>query len=301
MTFVKNIACIQRMEVWRPRAWLVGLLATALIQVLDSAGEGLDPSQRPHSRQKRLLWITTDGRLALPPGTHLTITPSLSLPFVRYPPDGFLSNMSISLPFSIDFDMLGLTDNQNPYGVLPPLLGRSLGRKAGSYFADYVAQFLERKRTARSVPPSPKHSQFHGGERALLYTIVEDLLASFGMDGKACLLRAICEVHSHSSIQKFGLVGEIVELFFSASKSPFAELLDEYVQAEVTGRQKRECWPYFKDCPKSLFQPIHNKYTNEDDTDQSEVNDLENQIDIENEDPSELKINLNQRNKYYSM
>lgn len=54
----------------------------------------------PHSRQKRLLWITTDGRLALPPGTHLTITPSLSLPFVRYPPDGFLSNMSISLPFT---------------------------------------------------------------------------------------------------------------------------------------------------------------------------------------------------------
>jgi len=58
----------------------------------------------PHSRQKRLLWITTDGRLALPPGTRLTITPSLSLPFVRYPPDGFLSNMSISLPFTSQCD-----------------------------------------------------------------------------------------------------------------------------------------------------------------------------------------------------
>lgn len=51
--------------------------------------------------------------------------------------------------------------------------------------------------------------------RAVLYIIVEDLLTSFGMDGKACLLRAICEVHSHSSIQKFGLIGEIVQLFFS--------------------------------------------------------------------------------------
>jgi len=57
-------------------------------------------SDTPHSRQKRLLWITSDGRLALPPGTALTITPTLSLPFVRYPPDGFLSNMSISLPFT---------------------------------------------------------------------------------------------------------------------------------------------------------------------------------------------------------
>lgn len=54
----------------------------------------------PHSRQKRLLWVTNDGRLALPPGTALTITPTISMPFVRYPPDGFLSNMSISLPFT---------------------------------------------------------------------------------------------------------------------------------------------------------------------------------------------------------
>lgn len=59
-----------------------------------------DGENVPHSRQKRLLWITTDGRLALPPGTRLVITPSLTLPFVRYPPDGFLSNMSISLPFT---------------------------------------------------------------------------------------------------------------------------------------------------------------------------------------------------------
>lgn len=92
------------MEIWRLRAWLVGLLAATFFQILNIAGEDLDPSKRPHTRQKRLLWITSDGRLALPPGTHLTITPSLSLPFVRYPPDGFLSNMSISLPFSSEYN-----------------------------------------------------------------------------------------------------------------------------------------------------------------------------------------------------
>ncbi|XP_065211260.1 uncharacterized protein LOC135839252 [Planococcus citri] len=288
------------MEIWRLRAWLVSLLATTFFHTLDSAGDGFDSAQKPHIRQKRLLWITSDGRLALPPGTHLTITPSLSLPFVRYPPDGFLSNMSISLPFSIDFDLLGLTDNQNPYGVLPPLIGRSLGRKAGSYFADYVAQFLERKRTERSAPPTPKHSHFHGGERALLYTVVEDLLASFGMDGKACLLRAICEVHSHSSIQKFGLLGEMLQLFFSASKSPFAELLDEYVEAEIVGREKRECWPYFKSCPKSLFQPVHNKYTDNSATKQQAGDEAENEIPTD-EDVSQLNIDLNQRNRNYAM
>lgn len=56
-----------------------------------------------HSRQKRILWVTADGRLALPPGTTLVITPSLSLPFVRYPPDGFFSNMTVSLPFTSKF------------------------------------------------------------------------------------------------------------------------------------------------------------------------------------------------------
>lgn len=58
------------------------------------------------TRQKRILWVTQDGRLALPPGTTMVITPSLSLPFVRYPPDGFFSNMTVSLPFTSKFIVL---------------------------------------------------------------------------------------------------------------------------------------------------------------------------------------------------
>ncbi|XP_022195993.2 uncharacterized protein LOC111053412 [Nilaparvata lugens] len=267
------------------RVWLSTLVATALVPAAqlsqargaaatDSDSDSSRPpaatdsdSSRPHSRQKRLIWITTDGRLALPPGTHLTITPTISLPFVRYPPDGFLSNMTISLPFTIDFDSLGLTDNQNPYGVLPPILARSMGRSMGVMLADYVASLLEkrRRRTSREEPapqqPLPK-GVFHGGERALLYAVVEDLLANFGMDGRACLLRAICEVHGQP-LSRFGLIGEIVHLFFTASKSPFSDLLDEYVTAEKAGRDDGDCWRYYKDCPKSIFQAAHNKYKDE--------------------------------------
>ena len=57
-------------------------------------------SDEPHSRQKRLIWVTDDGRLALPPGTSLVIAPTLAMPFVRYPPDGFHSNISISIPLT---------------------------------------------------------------------------------------------------------------------------------------------------------------------------------------------------------
>lgn len=190
--------------------WL-SLLATAACvwpSSTVSASSASSDSDQPHSRQKRLLWLTSDGRLALPPGSTLVITPSLSLPFVRYPPEGFFSNMTISLPFTsqyihfdfhifvkqcskpkkllstclvlfaaVDFDKLGLTDNQNPYGVLPPLLARSMGRATGQLVADYVGQWLQRRRTQRSVPPSsynqqqqqpkkmPDDALLHGGER----------------------------------------------------------------------------------------------------------------------------------------
>lgn len=98
-----------------------------------------DDANTPHSRKKRLIWITDDGRLALPPGTVLSITPTLSLPLVRYPLEGFLSNMTMSFPLTIDFDKLGLTDNENPLGVLPPIFARKMGRAAGSALGNYFA------------------------------------------------------------------------------------------------------------------------------------------------------------------
>lgn len=62
--------------------------------------------------------------------------------------------------------------------------------------------------------PNKADHVFHGGERALLYGAVEDFLSTFGVDGKACLLRLICEVHSRS-LNHFGLFGEMVKLFFT--------------------------------------------------------------------------------------
>lgn len=50
--------------------------------------------------------------------------------------------------------------------------------------------------------------------RALLYGIIEDFISTFGVDGKACLLRAICEVHSRP-VHGFGLLGEVLKLFFT--------------------------------------------------------------------------------------
>lgn len=110
-----------------------------------------------------------------------------------------------------------------------------MGRAAGSLLSDYVKKYLNKRQkrdvksnenfkmnqqfddlTDNEIPQLPdehKHA-FHGGERALLYTVIEDLISNFGLNGKACVLRAICEVHS-KPVNRFGLIGEVFKLFFT--------------------------------------------------------------------------------------
>lgn len=100
------------------------------------------------------------------------------------------------------------------------MLARSVGRAAGGMLADYIGSLImhrKGKRSAYEKPPEPPPQHkfaFHGGERAILYSVVEDFLENFGMNGKACLLRAICEVHAHP-LKNYGLLGEILKLFFT--------------------------------------------------------------------------------------
>lgn len=63
-------------------------------------------------------------------------------------------------PVTVDFDKLGLTDNQNPLGVLPPLLARSMGRAAGSILADYVSDYMHTRRRKRNAPSFSGNENF---------------------------------------------------------------------------------------------------------------------------------------------
>ena len=94
---------------------------------------------------------------------------------------------------------MGLTDNQNPIGLMPFLMPG-------------IPSFGRKKRNV--MEPTIKPHEIHGGERVLVYEALEDALFKFGMDGKACLLRAICEMHS-SPLLGYGLFGEILELLLT--------------------------------------------------------------------------------------
>lgn len=67
--------------------------------------------------------------------------------------------------------------------------------------------------------------------------------------------------------------------------SPYSEHLDEYVSAENVGKGESgpgECFPYYKDCPKSLFQMGNNfqqRYKDEPSHESLDNNLYENEID----------------------
>lgn len=89
-------------------------------------------------RSKRFIWMTHEKRLVWPPGTQLVLTPTLAMPLMRYPPHGIDANFTLSTPFTINFDAMGMTDNQNPLGLTPflmpgfPILGKKKRRKRAS-------------------------------------------------------------------------------------------------------------------------------------------------------------------------
>lgn len=49
-----------------------------------------------------------------------------------------------------------------------------------------------------------------------------------------------------------------MESFCRASRSTYAHLMQDYVDAETAGKRGKECFPYYKQCPKSLFTKKHN-------------------------------------------
>ncbi|XP_068212344.1 uncharacterized protein [Palaemon carinicauda] len=208
------------------KTFVLLMMADALVSAMSNC---TSDANTPHSRKKRLIFITSERRLTLPPETLLVLTPTLSIPVARNLPTGYHASMTISIPFKIAFDDLGLTSEENPWGLWPA--------------------FFRRRRDTYSLPGI----NWAGGDREMLYQVAEDALHNMGLDGKACLLRAICEVFQ-LPLTNHGFFGEVLELFLSASRAPHAEKrLEEYARAERVGRSSGECFEYHEACQWSLF------------------------------------------------
>ncbi|KAK8371708.1 hypothetical protein O3P69_013560 [Scylla paramamosain] len=89
-------------------------------------------------------------------------------------------------------------------------------------------------------------------DRLNLYGVVERLFQRFGLDGRACVLRAVCE-RASSSLEGAGMLGEIITTILTASLSIASEGMYEYLVAEHNGRTRGDCWALYPSCPISLF------------------------------------------------
>lgn len=70
---------------------------------------------------------------------------------------------------------------------------------------------LRKPRSIMSLPPPDK---LPGGERAVLLPSIENMMSDFGFEGRGCMLRAICEIHEFPLQEGYGLLGEMIALFF---------------------------------------------------------------------------------------
>ncbi|XP_065562333.1 uncharacterized protein LOC136028422 [Artemia franciscana] len=95
-------------------------------------------------------------------------------------------------------------------------------------------------------------------DRLQVFRSIEFGLASLGVDGKACLLRTICELQSNP-IAHSGLLGEVVTAVLTP-KEGMNDFLHDYIEARQIGRigntTAKSCGRHYSDCPFSVFDVV---------------------------------------------
>ncbi|XP_042879277.1 uncharacterized protein LOC122257829 [Penaeus japonicus] len=92
----------------------------------------------------------------------------------------------------------------------------------------------------------------------------EALVSLLGVDGGACLRRAVCELASAPSIRPHGFIGEVIQIFVKDlikaeyrirdMENEIDSLHGEYMEAGRHGKEKGECWKAFPECNVSFAE-----------------------------------------------
>ncbi|XP_042860114.1 uncharacterized protein LOC122245977 isoform X2 [Penaeus japonicus] len=88
---------------------------------------------------------------------------------------------------------------------------------------------------------------------------IEDNISSLGVDGRACVLRFICEMQTNS-FSKASVFGELFTLLFTPKPGGDYTVLKEYIAAEEEGRREAKdslrCAQRYQACPLSVFAAL---------------------------------------------
>jgi len=84
-----------------------------------------------------------------------------------------------------------------------------------------------------------------------IFNSIESSLSGIGVDGRSCLLRLICELQNNP-IGQFTIIGELLSVLFTPKRG-LNDFLHDYLEAEVAGRDGRDCANLYHTCPFSIM------------------------------------------------
>ncbi|XP_058824139.1 uncharacterized protein LOC131684907 [Topomyia yanbarensis] len=91
--------------------------------------------------------------------------------------------------------------------------------------------------------------------RKKAYRSLEIQLNKMGLNGKRCVLRAICEASDVPMYEHNGILGDLLQILLTPSHSANENLPAEFYRAEELGH-KHDCSKYRRHCPKSILDVI---------------------------------------------
>ncbi|KAI9563743.1 hypothetical protein GHT06_011207 [Daphnia sinensis] len=102
------------------------------------------------------------------------------------------------------------------------------------------------------VKKKTRSSRKIGEDQHTIFKLLERSLQNTGIDGRACLLRAICEMQQ-VPFNHYSLMGEILTALLTPKRAA-GNLMQEYLEAEKLGQADAEfCITNYSGCPVSLF------------------------------------------------
>ncbi|XP_053672682.1 uncharacterized protein LOC128723001 [Anopheles nili] len=125
-----------------------------------------------------------------------------------------------------------------------------------------TSKFSEAGTTDDTKQQPPKDFDVTNG-RWTTYKTIERLSDGYGLGGKVCMLRSICEAAEAQFTHTGGVFAELLHIMFtpSSTREPILEHLDnEYHRAEQLGRSGAPCAEIFRECSTSLldmFSGVH--------------------------------------------
>nr|XP_045595016.1 uncharacterized protein LOC123756053 [Procambarus clarkii] len=188
-----------------------------------------DGLQVRHPRVRRFI--------SFPTGSVFSVIPKFIIPFYsRF--DGYIVGSQL---YSVVLDL------RLPNSTLMLRPRRPEGQVAGATWgAPHYAAHATYRAAHATTGAALDHNRMAG------FTFLQQMMDSVGLEGRACVLRAVCEV-AEDPVTDLGLMGEIVNMFFSAGYGSRARELEDYIAAEESGRREGGCEAQYPACPCSLL------------------------------------------------